>query len=101
MGCRGVHFALTDAQLSQLTSAWTRKGRRMVIEAIEEDWDRQFLAESDKAWDAMHRCLSDGTLNPTGGSDPLRKAVIGGKNLDVGADYIASLVKAAEVPQVA
>ena len=101
MGYRVFHFALTDHQLKQLIGAWTWKSRRKIIEDIEQQWDRDFLAESDKAWDAMHRCLSDGTLNHNGGKDPLRKVVLGGKNLDVGADYIASLVLPSEVSQVA
>jgi len=101
MGCLGVHFALTVEQFKQLTSAWTWKTRRKIIEEIEQQWDRQFLAQSDKAWDAMHRCLSDGTLKPAGGRDPLPKAVLGGKNLQVGSNYIASLVTPAEVLEVA
>jgi hypothetical protein len=28
---------------------------------IEEEWEVVF--ETDKAWDALHRCLSNGTLN--------------------------------------
>jgi hypothetical protein len=38
------------------------------IEAIEEAWDLDHLAESDKAWDAIHRCLTDGQLDAGGGT---------------------------------
>ena len=33
-----------------------------VIEEIEDRWDRDWLVETDKAWDAIHRCLTGGTL---------------------------------------
>ena len=36
---------------------------RYVIEEIEEAWETPFVAETDKAWDAMHRALSDGSLD--------------------------------------
>jgi hypothetical protein len=42
------------------------------------DWDGEPLdCETDKAWDAMHRCLSDGTLVGSGRS-PLDLASSGG-----------------------
>jgi hypothetical protein len=41
-----------------------------VVEEIEEAWESPF--ETDKAWDALHRCLSDGTLDVTSG-EPCRE----------------------------
>ena len=34
----------------------------IVQEEIEEPWDEEWLLEMDKAWDAIHRCLTDGRL---------------------------------------
>lgn len=71
-----------------------------VVEGIEERWDRGHLAESDKAWDAIHRCLSNGTLDPAGGSPPLNRCVLGGEWLHEGDDYIVCFVSRAEVKEV-
>jgi hypothetical protein len=60
------------------------------------------LCEVDKAWDAMHRCLSDGTLRlgrVDGG--PLEQAVLGGGHHHEGGEYIVAHVLAGEVPAVA
>jgi hypothetical protein len=59
------------------------------------------IAESDKAWDAMHRALGDGDLSWTTGPYPLRLAVIGGELIYAGDDYIMSLKTPAEVKDVA
>ena len=64
MACRGVFFALTEAQQTTLDSASDDDEVMGAIEDIEEAWDKENLAECDKAWDAMHRCLADGTLDP-------------------------------------
>ena len=45
--------------------------------------------ELDKSWDAIHRCLTDGTLKP--GQPPLSLAILGGQRLDDGRDFIMSL----------
>ena len=42
-----------------------------MIEEIEDPWDREWLVETDKAWDAIHRCLTGGTLEY--GPSPLHK----------------------------
>jgi hypothetical protein len=63
MSARGVHFAVTAEQLAQMLDAVGDDDRVVsIVEDIEEAWDEDFLAESDKAWDAIHRCLTDGHL---------------------------------------
>ncbi len=60
MVARGVHFAITDEQRRTLESSQNDEARiRYVSEMIEEEWDEAYLQETDKAWDAIHRCLSD------------------------------------------
>lgn len=68
---------------------------------IEERWDEAWLVQLDKAWDAIHRCLSDGTLNLNAGSRPRSLAVLGGRQLHSGDDYIISLVTPDEAKEVA
>jgi hypothetical protein len=73
----------------------------IIQDEIEERWDENWLYQSDKAWDAIHRCLSDGTLNPDAGIYPLKLAILNGRQLYSGDDYIISLVKPDEVRDVA
>ncbi|UCF32397.1 MAG: DUF1877 family protein [Phycisphaerales bacterium] len=101
MACRGVHFALTDEQAARLLAATSDELVMEIIqEEIEERWDEEWLVETDKAWDAIHRCLSDGTLSCPGTS-VLEKCILGGKNLYSGDDYVVSLLGPNEVRQVA
>jgi hypothetical protein len=72
-----------------------------LVEEIEEEWAENHTVETDKAWDAIHRCLTDGTLAYDNGSHPLNKVVLGGKQLYHGDDYIVSYIKSDEVKDVA
>jgi hypothetical protein len=67
MACRGVHFAITKIDGDRLLTASDDHAVLHIIQDdIEERWDEDWLYQSDKAWDANHRCLSDGTLDLTG-----------------------------------
>jgi hypothetical protein len=101
MGCRGVLFAIDDVTVAALLAAKSDEDLMEIVESIEEDWDEQFLAETDKAWDAMHRALSEGSLNPESGTFPTNRAILGGKHLHRGDEYIVTLVTRDEVPAVA
>lgn len=56
-----------------------------VHEVIEER-DDDYNVATDKAWDAIHRSLTDGRLAFDNGSSPLNLAVLGGKLLTSGED---------------
>ena len=102
MGCRGVHFALNEVQYKRVISARSDNELVDIIqEDIEEAWDEDWLHETDKAWDAIHRCLTDGKLSFDNGKSPLSTVVIGGNNLYKGDDYIISLVPPENVRSVA
>ena len=102
MSCLGVHFALTPQQEQRLLAAERDEAVHEVIEQIEEEeWDAEYVQESDKSWDAMHRVLADGTLEPGGGEYPLNRTVLGGRELYKGIDYIVCYVPAEEVKDVA
>ena len=72
----------------------------IITEEIEERWDREWLVEMDKSWDAIHRCLVDGSLRRSQPSIT-SKAVLGGKQLSSSPDWIISYLTAEEVKQVA
>jgi hypothetical protein len=104
VGCRGVHFAIDAAMVARLLKAEDDEEVLRIIEEHEEltiPWDHRFEFETDKAWDALHRCLSDGTLDLDGGSFPLSHVVLGGTQLHESEDYVVALVRADQVPQVA
>ena len=100
MPCRGVHFALTAEESARLLSAAGDDALVDVMqEEIEERWDEEWLCETDKAWDAIHRCLSGGGLAPDGST--LSKVVLGGRQLHGGVDYVVSYLTPDEVRAVA
>lgn len=105
MSCLGVHFVLTSEQVSELRKLPSEVDRLDYLqEKIEpEFFEKQpgLMAESDKAWDAMHRTLTDGTLSWTGGTYPLNHAVLAGELLYSESDYIMSLKAPAQVADVA
>lgn len=98
-----------------MSDAWTRRVRAAleelpaaealeqealadVLGELEEAWDDEWLCEMDKAWDAIHRVLGDGSLEGPKPPTALGKAVLGGECI---ADELAWLVSAEEVPAVA
>lgn len=103
MACRGVLFALTDNQADRLLAA-SEQGDDQVKEIYEELdalWGTENLQETDKAWDSIHRCLSDGTTLLDGGTYPLNRTILGGRQLYLGDDYIVAFVTKYEVKVVA
>ena len=99
MACRGVHFALTLDEMARLESAHDDDGLMAVVEEIENQWDGDWLVETDKAWDAIHRCLIGGTLEY--GPTPLHKCVLGEASRHGGDGYIVNLLGTEEVKEVA
>lgn len=59
------------------------------------------MLQMDKSWDAIHRCLTDGSLGHLNSKDPLAMCVLGGKDLHRGPHYIASYKTAEEVKRIA
>jgi hypothetical protein len=101
MACRGVHFALTPEQTERLTSVSNADDEFLMafVDEIEKEWDEEWLQETDKAWDAIHRCLTGGELEY--GDTPLHKCILGSRNLHKGDDYIINFLSPGEVKEVA
>ncbi|MET9313099.1 YfbM family protein [Kribbella sp. NPDC003505] len=98
----GMHFAITDDDREQLLEmdGADEAISEYVHEIIEERADDYNVA-TDKAWDAIHRSLTDGRLAIDNGSSPLNLAVLGGKLLTSGEDELVVLVDKDQVPAVA
>ena len=101
MTALGVHFAITTARAEALLAAEDDDALVAIVEEIEEEWEAPFVFETDKGWDALHRCLSNGTLDPQGGEPPLNKVFLGGKMLNESDDYFVVLVTPDEVKDIA
>ncbi len=102
MACRGVLFAIADDDVRSLLALTDHAAVvDYVTETIEERWEEEYLAETDKAWDAMHRCLTDGTFKLGGGQTPLSRCILGGRLLTTEDGYIVTFTAADEAPTVA
>ena len=116
MAARGVHFAINSEQRADLESQPDDQARiNYVQENIEAPWDRDYLQETDKAWDAIHRSLSEWpedtpyfypvppehgafALPEDHGAHPLKLAVLGGKRLQESEyNYFIRLIEPGEV----
>jgi hypothetical protein len=98
----GVHFALsTEDEARLLAAAGDDDAVIELVEGIEDGGSSPLHCDTDKAWDALHRCLTDGKLEYTNGTFPLRAAVLGGRQLVGDADYTVSYVSATEAREVA
>ena len=100
MSARGVHFAITPSQEKALLAAISDSKRIKLVEEIEEIWEEPFVCETDKAWDAIHRCLTDGTLLYVSGEYPLNHVVCGGRQLYRRRDFTISYVSPLQVREV-
>jgi hypothetical protein len=99
---RAVLFAITEEDLAALLERDRSPALvDYMIEVIEDRWDSDNLCELDKAWDAIHRCLTDGSLDPDAGEYPLNAAVFGREGLHAGTNYFVGLTRAADVSIVA
>jgi hypothetical protein len=105
MSCLGVHFALTKAEVVDLRAIDDEQKRLAHLQNVVEETylsdRREFTAQSDKAWDAMHRALADGQLSRDGGEYPLYHTVLGGKLVYTESDYIMSLKTPQQVQDIA
>lgn len=115
----GVHIALTPEQRATLLALETDDARREFVEEVEETIDEKYTCDSDKAWDAIHRCLGEfppnadyftevpehwGTWDSPDqyGSEPLRLAVLGGRKIHSDEkEYFIRLIETDQVGNIA
>jgi hypothetical protein len=103
LSCLGVHFALDEADQQKVLGA---AGDQALLDVIQEDIERrlnddEFSFQTDKAWDAIHRCLTNGKLEYGPGGPPLSYCILGGRRLYFGDDYIVCYVDPEQVARCA
>ncbi len=108
MSCLGVHIALAEEQRNRLESLESDELRiDYIIEELYEDWDEEHFFETEKAWDAIHRCLTGQKPNtkesdPNAGTYPLKLCILGGRQiLNDETNWIFRLIENKEVRDVA
>ncbi|MFD7641423.1 YfbM family protein [Kitasatospora sp. NPDC059795] len=101
MACRGVLFALTEGERERLAACGGDEDVLALVGEVEEAWTEPWVCEVDKAWDALHRCLTDGRLEFGNGEFPLSHVILGGRPLYDGEDYVVCYVDPGEVRAVA
>ncbi len=105
MACRGVLFSIGETAVNRLRSFDDDEERvEYITEVIEEEYfehHREWIAETDKSWDYMHRALTDGELGCDNGAYPLNHLILGGESLYSGEDYIIILKTPRQVADVA
>ncbi|WP_344669458.1 YfbM family protein [Catenulispora yoronensis] len=97
----GVHFAIDEQTAGRLLAAADDDEVAALVDEIEGEMVGVDYCDSDKAWDAIHRCLTDGLLGYGNGDYPLNTVIFGGRQLYEGDDYIVSLLSPKQVRDVA
>jgi hypothetical protein len=98
----GMHFAISYEQAMKLLQCKSDDElAAMVGEEIEEVSDEDNSFQTDRAWDPIHRCLSNGSLDARQGARPLNMAIFGGNILNRDAMHFVVLLTPTEVNQVA
>jgi len=96
-----MHIALTAEQEQDVWTHFYEQTILDLVETLRADDGEEYRQRTDKAWDPIHRCLSDGTLGWDAGRWPLRGAILGSESLYFGGDYVVMLLERHEVVEVA
>lgn len=105
MSCIGVLFAVESPVVDELRKFDNDDDLLDYLQTtIEEDFFENhpdWLCDIGKAWDAMHRCLTDGDVGWNNGTFPLNHVILGGEQLYEENDYIVSLKDTEQVAEIA
>ena len=92
----GFHIALSRDHAKKLFGLKDDDTLKAVVEELKNSPELNKagrVLNVGNTWNALHRCLTDGELDPEGGEFPLNHVVLGGKHLHQGKDYFAVLVR--------
>jgi hypothetical protein len=100
----GYHFGLTRDHAKRVFAATDDAALLALAEEFKNSKEMKKngqVVDCKKWWDPIHRCLTEGELDPEGGEIPLNHAILGGKQLAKGTEYFISLVRPDLTPFVA
>ena len=93
---RGYHIALGRELAKRLFAIKDDGELRQFLDELRAAPDMKKsgrILDIGVAWDPLHRCLTEGELDPAGGDFPLNHAILGGKQLHHAGDYTAVLIR--------
>lgn len=93
---RGFHIALAREHAKTLFGLKEDAAIRKFLDELKVRPDIKKsgrILDVGVLWDPIHRCLTEGELDPAAGDFPLNTAVLGGKQLLQGKDYTAVLIR--------
>ena len=101
---RGFHLALSREETKQLMARPEGAAVRQFVlelEAVRQASKSDLLLSLGNLWDAMHRSLTEGELDPLAGEFPLNHAILGGKPLCQDDGFLISFVRPDMTPFIA
>jgi hypothetical protein len=93
---RGFHIALARENAKSLFGLKDDASIRKFLDDLKARPDMKKsgrVLDIGVFWDPIHRCLTEGELDPAAGDFPLNVAVLGGKQLLQGKEYTAVLIR--------
>jgi len=93
---RGYHIALARDHAKTLFGIKEDASLRKFLDELKTRPDMKKsgrVLDTGILWDPIHRCLTEGELDPAAGDFPLNHAVLGGKQLHQASDYTAVLIR--------
>ncbi len=106
MACRGALIALPTELRKELEARETGEDRFFYVTDLPKV-SEEYWQDLDKAWDAIHRCLTKSppntpdSLDEKAGEYPLNLCILGGKQLSGDDSYIINLIESEQVSDVA
>jgi len=100
---RGIHLAIDRDEAKRVFGFRDENDR---LQFLHEELEEKLLGtprgcETDKAWEAIHDCLTIDPGDPADGAPPLEQTVLGGRPLYGGEDHYLLLVRPDLVPIIA
>ncbi len=92
----GYHIALSRDYAKRVFAAKDDPSLPPLLEELLSDKslrENAQILELKRTWDPIHRCLTEGTLDPEGGEFPLNHVILGGKKLHHASDYAAVVIR--------
>ena len=90
----GFLLGLSRDHAKQLFAARGDDALKRVVSSLKRELEGSNLCQDcGRHWDAIHRCLSDGTLNPSAGEVPLNHCILGGRQMLESKNTIVAVVR--------
>lgn len=93
---QGCLIALTREHAKRVFGQKDDENLRQLLEELRTSPDLKKSGRTldlGQLWDPLHRCLTEGELDPAAGEPPLNQTILGGRQLHHGSDYVAAIVR--------